>query len=82
MGSEIHLRATLDSDDDGDGDVGSTRRSRPRIKPPPQSSVISAPFSYSPSDDGTDENLLILLHGLGSFAPPFIFFLISNDELN
>jgi len=57
MGSELHLRATLHSDD------GS---SRPRIKPAPQSSAISTPFSYSPSDDGTDENLLVLLHGLGS----------------
>ncbi|KAF8497583.1 hypothetical protein F5888DRAFT_299855 [Russula emetica] len=70
MDSEIHLRATLDSDDDVD--IGSTRRSRPRIKPPPQSSVISAPFSYLPSDDGTDENILILLHGLGDTHVPFI----------
>jgi predicted esterase len=55
MGSEFHLRAISDD---------SARR--PRIKPPPQSTAISAPFSYSPSDDGTDENLLVLLHGLGS----------------
>jgi hypothetical protein len=54
MGSEFHLQAILD-----DG-------AHPRIKPPPQSAAISAPFSYSPSDDGTDENLLVLLHGLGS----------------
>jgi hypothetical protein len=69
MGSEFHLRATLDSDLDNGGN-SSTRRP-PRIKPPPQSSAISAPFSYSPSDDGTDENLLILLHGLGSHAAFF-----------
>jgi hypothetical protein len=43
-----------------------------RVKPPPQSTAISAPFSYSPSDDGTDENLLILLHGLGSHGPSFL----------
>lgn len=37
----------------------------PRVKTPPKSSAISVPFVYHPSDDGTDENLLILLHGLG-----------------
>lgn len=36
-----------------------------RVKPAPQASAIPTQFSYSPSDDGTDENLLILLHGLG-----------------
>jgi hypothetical protein len=71
MGSEIHLRATLDSDDGNDGGTSTSTHRRPRIKPPPQSSAISAPFSYSPSDDGTDENLLILLHGLGSHRPLF-----------
>ena len=55
MGSEFHLRAILDDSS-----------ARPRVKPPPQSAAISAPFTYSPSDDGTDENLLVLLHGLGS----------------
>ncbi|KAH9996286.1 hypothetical protein BJV77DRAFT_1143532 [Russula vinacea] len=59
MGSEFHLQAILD-----DG-------AHPRIKPPPQSAAISAPFSYSPSDDGTDENLLVLLHGLGDTHIPF-----------
>ena len=37
----------------------------PRVKPAPSSSAISVPFVYTPSGDGTDENLLILLHGLG-----------------
>ncbi|KZV62134.1 hypothetical protein PENSPDRAFT_692769 [Peniophora sp. CONT] len=45
--------------------------SSPRVKPAPKSSVIRTPFSYSPSDDGTDENLLILLHGLGDTHIPF-----------
>jgi len=33
--------------------------------------VIPVPFSYTPSDDGVDENLLILLHGLGDTHAPF-----------
>ncbi|KAI0922696.1 hypothetical protein AcV5_009598 [Taiwanofungus camphoratus] len=37
----------------------------PRTKKPPQVSSIPVPFTYSASDDGTDENLLVLLHGLG-----------------
>ncbi|KAI0299449.1 hypothetical protein B0F90DRAFT_1631368 [Multifurca ochricompacta] len=61
MDSEFHLREVTTSLD----------AARPRVKPPPQSSAISAPFSYSPSDDGTDENLLILLHGLGDTHLPF-----------
>jgi len=56
--SEFHLRGTSDA-------------ARPRIKPPPQLVAFSAPFSYTPSDDGTDENLLILLHGLGDTHVPF-----------
>lgn len=32
----------------------------------PRSSSIPVPFSYEPSKDGIDENLLILLHGLGA----------------
>ncbi|KAI0713042.1 hypothetical protein C8T65DRAFT_707898 [Cerioporus squamosus] len=43
----------------------------PRTKPPPKSSAIPVPFVYNPSDDGTDENLLILLHGLGDNQIPF-----------
>jgi len=37
----------------------------------PTSSSIPVPFSYEPSGDGTDENLLILLHGLGDTHLPF-----------
>ena len=39
----------------------------PRVKNPPKQgkASISVPFVYTPSGDGTDENLLILLHGLG-----------------
>jgi len=58
MASNIHLR---ESESD----------SRPRIKVPPQSTCVPVPFSYTPSDDGTDENLLILLHGLGDTHAPF-----------
>ncbi|TFK83627.1 hypothetical protein K466DRAFT_567709 [Polyporus arcularius HHB13444] len=43
----------------------------PRTKTPPRSSAIPVPFVYNPSDDGTDENLLILLHGLGDTQIPF-----------
>ncbi|KAI8992745.1 hypothetical protein BD414DRAFT_482062 [Trametes punicea] len=43
----------------------------PRVKPPPNASAIPVPFVYYPSDDGTDENLLILLHGLGDTQIPF-----------
>ncbi|TFY77233.1 hypothetical protein EWM64_g6778 [Hericium alpestre] len=44
----------------------------PRVKPTPKSSSIPVPFSYTPSNDGTDENLLILLHGLaGDTHAPF-----------
>ncbi|KAF8556589.1 hypothetical protein OG21DRAFT_596365 [Imleria badia] len=43
----------------------------PRTKPAPKSTKIPLVFSYTPSDDGTDENLLILLHGLGDTHTPF-----------
>jgi hypothetical protein len=39
--------------------------SAPRTRRPPDARAIPVPFAYAPSDDGTDENLLILLHGLG-----------------
>ncbi|KAL4076731.1 hypothetical protein V8B97DRAFT_1867225 [Scleroderma yunnanense] len=45
--------------------------SSPRRKSPPKSSKIPVPFSYTPSDDGTDENILVLLHGLGDTDVPF-----------
>ena len=47
----------------------------PRVKTPPAADAIPVPFVYSPSDDGTDENLLILLHGLGA-CPHFTIPLI------
>lgn len=37
----------------------------PQVKDSPKTASIPVSFSYIPSDDGTDENLLILLHGLG-----------------
>ena len=37
----------------------------PRTRPLPKPSAIPVPFVYNPSDDGKDEILLILLHGLG-----------------
>ncbi|KAH8829124.1 hypothetical protein DL96DRAFT_1463233 [Flagelloscypha sp. PMI_526] len=43
----------------------------PKTKPPPDQAALPVPFSYAPSDDGTDENLLILLHGLGDKQIPF-----------
>ncbi len=43
----------------------------PRVKPRPSTSKIPVPFFYCPSDDGTDENILILLHGLGDTHKPF-----------
>ncbi|KAI0795756.1 hypothetical protein C8Q75DRAFT_791424 [Abortiporus biennis] len=43
----------------------------PRIRTPPKKISIKIPFDYTPSDDGTDENLLILLHGLGDTQIPF-----------
>ncbi|KAG6878007.1 hypothetical protein C0992_008754 [Termitomyces sp. T32_za158] len=43
----------------------------PRVKKAPTKINISVPFSYTASDDGTDENLLILLHGLGDTHLPF-----------
>jgi hypothetical protein len=39
--------------------------SAPRTRRPPDARAIPVPFAYAPSDDGTDENLLVLLHGLG-----------------
>ena len=44
----------------------------PRVKPAPTEKGIGVPFIYNPSDDGTDENLLILLHGLGKHVLFFV----------
>ena len=46
-------------------EAASTSASVPKVKPPPKTSKIPSQFFYGPSDDGTDENLLIFLHGLG-----------------
>lgn len=43
----------------------------PKVKQQPKEKGIPVPFDYCPSDDGTDENLLILLHGLGDTHKPF-----------
>ncbi|KIJ63641.1 hypothetical protein HYDPIDRAFT_113137 [Hydnomerulius pinastri MD-312] len=57
--TDIHLR------EDSSGS------SSPRTKKTPTTSNIPLTFTYTPSDDGTDENLLILLHGLGDTHVPF-----------
>ncbi|KAJ7337365.1 hypothetical protein DFH08DRAFT_252697 [Mycena albidolilacea] len=59
MSQDIHLRENA------------VENSSPRVKKPPQTAKIPVPFFYAPSDDGTDENLLILLHGLGDTHIPF-----------
>ncbi|KAM6501113.1 hypothetical protein JOM56_004127 [Amanita muscaria] len=58
-GTGIHLRET--------SEVGES----PRNKPAPAASKVPVPFVYIPSDDGMDENLLIILHGLGDTHAPF-----------
>lgn len=40
-------------------------------KPTPQSTKSRLDFQYTPSPDGIDTNLLILLHGLGDTLRPF-----------
>ncbi|KAG8712396.1 hypothetical protein FRC11_000258 [Ceratobasidium sp. 423] len=44
----------------------------PRTKNRPTRSGIGLEFVYSPSDDGIDENLLVVLHGLGDTMAPFV----------
>ncbi|KAH9856075.1 hypothetical protein C2E23DRAFT_501623 [Lenzites betulinus] len=51
--------------------IRESSKTSPRVKTSPKSSAIPVPFSYAASDDGTDENLLILLHGLGDTHLPF-----------
>lgn len=58
--TDLHLREST-----------SSSPSNPKVKKVPERKKISLPFSYIPSDDGTDENLLILLHGLGDTHLPF-----------
>ncbi|KXN85604.1 hypothetical protein AN958_11092 [Leucoagaricus sp. SymC.cos] len=62
---DLHIRELTSQE------AGNT--STPRVKPPPKSGSekIPVPFSYIPSDDGTDENLLVLVHGLGDTHIPF-----------
>lgn len=43
----------------------------PKVKSHPSKSLLPIPFAYFPSDDGTDHNILILLHGLGDSHVPF-----------
>lgn len=43
----------------------STIHTTPRRKPRPKTDSIKFKHTYTPSQDGIDENLLILLHGLG-----------------
>lgn len=38
---------------------------------PPRENAMPVPFSYTPNEDGVDENLLILLHGLGDTHTSF-----------
>lgn len=56
---ELHIR---------ESEPASREADIPRVKPSPKSGLgkIPVPFEYIPSDDGTDENLLVLLHGLGA----------------
>ncbi|KZW02903.1 hypothetical protein EXIGLDRAFT_713813 [Exidia glandulosa HHB12029] len=45
--------------------------SEPRVKQAPTRKGLGTPFVYNPSSDGTDENLVVLLHGLGDTEVPF-----------
>ncbi|THH12603.1 hypothetical protein EW146_g7545 [Bondarzewia mesenterica] len=58
--SDIHVRESISSSD-----------GNPSVKPAPKSPAMPVPFTYAPSPDGTDENLLIFLHGLGDTHVPF-----------
>jgi len=44
----------------------------PKDKPAPKNGKLPVRFVYHPSPDGVDENLLIMLHGLGSFPDIYI----------
>ncbi|KAF8340602.1 uncharacterized protein EI90DRAFT_3143918 [Cantharellus anzutake] len=43
----------------------------PKTKPTPEAKSFPLKFTYSNSEDGIDENLLVLLHGLGDTETPF-----------
>ena len=51
----------------------STQLRSSRVKPLPKKSSIPVPLFYASSNDGTDENLLILSHDLGSLTSHFVF---------
>ncbi|KDN50646.1 hypothetical protein RSAG8_01144, partial [Rhizoctonia solani AG-8 WAC10335] len=44
----------------------------PRTKVRPTRAGVGLEFVYFPSDDGVDENLMIVLHGLGDTMAPFV----------
>ena len=46
-------------------ETSSSTKGAPCVKPEPKAGNLPIKFSYSPSRDGPDENLLVLLHGLG-----------------
>lgn len=64
-GSDIHVQAA-------------EQDTTPRVKQRPAKSSIPVPFIYHASDDGTDENLLILLHGIGECCGPNMLPTTSN----
>jgi hypothetical protein len=68
--AEFHIR-----------EAASTSASTPKVKPPPKTSKIPSQFFYGPSDDGTDENLLIFLHGLGMLDRNELAYASSSDCL-
>ncbi|KAL1743408.1 Alpha/Beta hydrolase protein [Schizophyllum fasciatum] len=51
--------------------LAETSNASPKVKPKPFQGKIPVPCTYYESDDGTDENLLIILHGLGDTHAPF-----------
>ncbi|KAF4612678.1 hypothetical protein D9613_011710 [Agrocybe pediades] len=59
--SEFHVREA----------ASSYENTTPKVKPAPKTSKIPSKFFYAASNDGTDENLLVLLHGLGDTEIPF-----------
>ena len=50
----------------------------PRTKPRPTRAGLGLEHVYAPSDDGVDENLLVVLHGLGAHTPRSVAFGLSN----